>query len=210
MPLLTVGTGPARGHAVVVSRLVVIAVVLGSLGGVAVAKPERPDSFVFVAGHLGVDTPIGIGGGELGVGMGWFRASVSTGLGLRGPLVAGMARAVLDVRGLDIGIGVGISRGPGMRTNHERHWYDDQDVPSWDVQYASGTVWNDLELSAELPLQNGVFVRAYLGTTRAILTDCESIEGTGDPMGCSEGQRDALAAVEFLPYLGVSAGWKLF
>jgi hypothetical protein len=86
-----------------------LTLVLVSVLPAATAHAED-DVFIFGAGHLGLNLPVGAVGGELGVGLDWMRASASVGRGFRGVSMAAMVR-VRQFSGMDIGLGVGVSRG---------------------------------------------------------------------------------------------------
>lgn len=176
----------------------------------APALPAAGDDtpFVFVTGQLGLNLPIGGAGMELGVGLDWFRGSISTGIGFRGVGVAAMVRAMHDFAGIDLGAGAGISRGPGLHTL-DVSLGEGGETSTYATHYASGTLWSDFEFTAEVQLGGNAFTRVALGLTRAMYVECESEHAdTGQIMDCDNLQVGDLENDGFLPYLGVAAGFR--
>lgn len=164
------------------------------------------DAFLFVAGHLGLNLPVGAIGGEVGVGLDWARAAVSLGRGFRGVSMAAMARAVTAVAGVDVGFGLGISRGPGLY-DVPISFGEGDDEPEALTHYGDATRWLDAEVSAELALSDHGFVRFTLGMTRAFDIDCDSEDRTTDEaVPCDAVQIAKLHDAGFLPYLGIAFG----
>ncbi|MDX2086648.1 MAG: hypothetical protein SFX73_02305 [Kofleriaceae bacterium] len=163
--------------------------------------------FVFAAGHVGLNAPFGVLGFELGAGIDFLRGSLSVGRGFRGVSVAAMGRAVKEVGAFDLGIGIGVSRGPGQHwpaTDDEGHRIADSD---FDPHYGADSIWLDFELSAEAALAGAGFMRVYAGVTDPQYVACVAEHRfTDDKMGCDGAQAFELAQESFLPYVGMSIG----
>jgi len=172
------------------------------------AAHAEDDVFVFAAGHAGLNLPLGGLGGELGVGLDWLRASGSVGRGFRGVSMAAMVRAVREVSGVDVGVGIGVSRGPGL---HDLNISlgEGGDDPEFNTHYGQATRWLDAEVSAELAVSDHGFVRFTLGMTRAFDIDCDSERyGTHEPSVCDGAQIAELRDDGFVPYLGIAGGLR--
>lgn len=180
----------------------------------AVAEPLPPSAtvdddgpFAFAAGHFGVNAPFGALGLEVGGGIDFLRGSLSVGRGFRGMSLAAMGRAVKEVGAFDLGIGIGVSRGPGQHwpaLDGEGNRISESD---FDPHFGAETIWLDLEMSAEVALAGSGFMRLYAGLTDPQYVDCVAEHRyTDDTMGCDGAQRFELEQASFLPYVGVSIG----
>jgi 8-oxo-dGTP pyrophosphatase MutT (NUDIX family) len=170
-------------------------------------EPDRP--FVFAAPHLGLNAPLGLLGGELGVGYDWFRASVGAGIALGGTQVAATIRAMPRMSSVDVGVGLGVSRGGAL------HEIDiafgessSDDDPPGTVQYDSNTLWLNLELVLELPLPGGAFTRFYGGITSPLYVECVHEPDIGPDEPCDEYQRDELREERYQPFVGFATGFR--
>jgi hypothetical protein len=105
-------------------------------------EPDRP--FIFAAPHLGLNAPLGLLGGELGVGYDWFRASAGAGIALGGPQVGATVRAMTGFSSIDAGIGVGISRGGALHELDISFGDRDPNEMPGTVQYDGNTIWLNL------------------------------------------------------------------
>ncbi|MBA3499919.1 MAG: hypothetical protein M4D80_11630 [Myxococcota bacterium] len=163
------------------------------------------DVFFYGAAHLGLNLPVGAVGGELGVGLDWMRASAGVGRGFRGVSMAAMVRAVGEMSGMDIGIGLGISRGPGLHDTNISLGEGDPDQEP-DTHFGDATRWLDLQVSFEFAISDHSFMRLTAGMTHAFDIDCESEDKDIGGTVCDSMQRNELEASSYSPYLGIAGG----
>ena len=170
-------------------------------------EPDRP--FVFIAPHIGLNAPLGLLGAELGVGYEWFRASVGAGIGLGGLELAATVRAMTHLSSVDVGIGLGASRGGGI---HELDIAlgesSSDDEPPGSFQYDSNTLWLNLELVLELPLPGGAFTRFYGGITSPLYVECVYEPESGPDEPCDWYQREELRDDRYQPFIGFATGFR--
>jgi len=162
--------------------------------------PAAP--FVTTALHFGLGTPVGLMGIEAGLGAGPFRGAVGAGIGLRGLELSAMGRVMTTMGGADIGIGVGVSRGPGSESV-DVGWHDASD-PDETVQFAAGTGWANVELDVELAANRWYSTRFYAGASYAIARVCEVDVYGGETHHCDPVQGAMLDEHPWMPYLGVA------
>jgi hypothetical protein len=166
------------------------------------------DVFFYAAGHLGLNLPIGAVGAELGVGLDWLRASGSYGRGFRGTSMAAMLRAVHAFSGMDIGFGVGLSRGPGLHDTNISLGEGDPDDDEPDTHFGAETRWLDLEVSFEFTISDHAFMRLTAGMTHAFDIDCDSEDPDIGATFCDPTQVDELERSSYSPYAGIAAGFR--
>ncbi|HEU0034258.1 MAG TPA: hypothetical protein VFQ53_26730 [Kofleriaceae bacterium] len=190
-------------------RMLVLVLLLG-LTGRAHADDDADSGLVFVGGHLALNAPLGEVGVEAGVGLSWFRASVSSGYGVRGVERALILRAMTGAarqQATQWGIGVGISRGPALHSL-DVGWSDPDDPPEL-VHFGDGTFWRNVELVVEHTARGGQFLRAYVGISDAFAIRCVAeLRDGGDSVPCTAENRAELAADIPLPYVGVAVGMR--
>jgi hypothetical protein len=170
-------------------------------------EPDRP--FVFAAPHLGLNAPLGLLGLELGAGYEWFRASVGAGAALGGLQLAATVRAMTRFSSVDVGIGLGASRGGAL---HELDIAfgetSGEDDPPGTVQYDSNTLWMNLEVVLELPLPGGAFTRFYGGITSPLYVECVFEPDSGPDEPCDWYQREELRDERYQPFVGFATGFR--
>jgi hypothetical protein len=164
------------------------------------------DVFFFAAGHLGLNLPVGAAGAELGVGLDWMRASASVGRGFRGVSMAAMVRAVREFSGMDVGLGVGLSRGPGLHDLNISFGEGDPEDEEPETHFGGDTRWLDLEVSFELAFSGHGFMRLTAGMTHAFDIDCESEDKDIGATVCDPSQRNELERSSYSPYAGIAGG----
>jgi len=167
----------------------------------ATAPVEEEDGpFLFAAGHVGLNAPFGVVGLELGAGLPWLRGSVSVGRGTRGISVGAMGRLVKELGAIDLGLGVGMSLGPGMRLGEQHS--DDL------VHFGRDTTWLDIEVSIETRLAYGGFTRTYIGVTNPHHLDCDAVNDDDVIEPCDGAQMSELETYDAWPYIGVAFGFR--
>jgi hypothetical protein len=172
------------------------------------AVPPEPDApFVFAAPHVGLNAPLGLFGFELGVGYDWFRASAGAGIGLGGFELATTVRAMTRMSSVDVGVGLGVSRG-GALHELEIAFGARTDEPLGTVQYDSNTLWLNLELAVELPLPGGAFTRFYGGITSPLYVECVYEPDSGPDEPCDFYQREELREARYQPFVGFATGFR--
>ncbi len=173
-------------------------------------EPDRP--FVFAAPHLGLNAPLGLVGAEVGVGYDFFRASLGAGIGLGGIELAATIRAMTRLSSVDVGVGLGASRGGALRQQDFSFGGTDDgsidDGAFGSVQYDSATLWLNLELILELPLPGGAFTCFYGGITSPIAIECVNDMPTGPDEPCNSFQREQLREERYQPFVGFATGFR--
>lgn len=173
---------------------------------VLIAVPSahaEDDVFGYGAAHLGLGLPMGAVGAELGVGLDWLRASGSIGRGFQGVNMGAMVRAVGEVKSMDVGIGLGVSRGPGLHDIAAGHEPEDGPI----TQFGENTRWLDLEVIFELAVSDHGFVRFTAGVTHAFDIDCASEEPDSHGI-CTFDQKLELDRASYAPYFGIAGGLR--
>ena len=214
LPTRAANESTSMSHGAKIPMVRALAVV-ALLGGVAHAdgyydpKPEPPareGPFVTAAVHFGLGAPLGLLGVEAGLGNGPLRGAVGAGLGLRGLELGAMGRAMTQLGGLDVGLGVGVSRGPGT---HELQvgWHDASD-PDETLQFGNGTTWANVELDVELVANRWYATRFYAGASYAFSRVCEVDVYNGDTHPCDPGQGAMLDAHPWMPYVGIAVVFR--
>lgn len=165
--------------------------------------PDRP--FVFAAPHFGFNTPLGLFGAEVGVGYEWFRASAGAGLGFGGGELAAMVRSMTTLSSIDIGIGLGVSRGGAL---HDTAFDEPVEGREGTIAYDANTLWVNLELAVELPFAQGAFTRLYGGVTSPVYVECVAAPAPDTSAPCDGAERLELEQDRYQPYLGVAAGFR--
>ncbi len=173
-------------------------------------EPDRP--FIFGAPHLGLNAPLGLFGIEVGVGYEWFRASVGAGIAFGGFELAATIRAMTRMSSVDVGVGVGMSRGGALYdfdiSIGESTGYNSHDEPPGNIQYDQNTLWLNVELVLELPLPGGAFTRLYGGVTSPLYVDCVYEPESGPDEVCDFFQREELRDQRYQPFVGLAAGFR--
>ena len=144
---------------------------------------------------------MGAVGAELGVGLDWLRASGSIGRGFEGVNMGAMVRAVGSMRTMDVGIGLGVSRGPGLHDIVAGHEPADGPI----TQFGDDTRWLDLEVIFEVAVSDNLFVRFTAGMTHAFDIDCASEEPDSQGV-CTFEQKRELEHDSYAPYFGIAGG----
>lgn len=175
----------------------------------APAPPDAP--YVFGAAHLGLGTPLGYTGAELGVGWSWARVSVGLGRGFRGVETAAMFQLLPwepEHGRVTPGLGVGVARGPGQFDLDccalGESSTDDDDGRS--IQFGARTWWINAELDVEYGVSPRASLRAYVGVSLPTAIECEN---TGDGSArCTADERDRLDT--YLPYAGGAVVYRIW
>ena len=193
-----------------------VAVILAVFSGPAWGQGLRPyydpspqvartdhSLFFYATPQLGFGAPLGLLGIEAGFGASWFRAGIGAGIGLRGPEVAAMARAmIVEVGPATVGLGAGVSRGPGVHDLNVGWSEPDERF----VEFADGTVWGNGEVTVEWPVHRYAFMRASGGVSYAIDARCEVEVSDDDVEPCSADEHSMLG--RWMPYVSVGAGFR--
>lgn len=184
------------------SRLAIAALVL-ILPTAAHADDDVP--FAFVAPNLGLNAPLGALGLEVGAGYEWFRGSVGAGVGFGGLEVAATVRALTQLSAVDLGVGLGFSRGGAIR---DLDIGGPGELPDRepDVRYDANTLWTNLEVVAELQMPAGAFMRFYGGITSPTFVECVVALDDGGTEPCSAAQRMEIESDRYQPYVGFATG----
>jgi hypothetical protein len=101
------------------------------------------------------------------------------------------------MRGFDVGVGIGVSRGPGpdLWLGEE----NDADHPNGYPMHADATTWSNFEIDVEVPIATFAFVRFFAGASYVVDGECELDSG----MRCTG--TDLRELSPWLPYVGVAA-----
>lgn len=172
------------------------ALVIVLLSSTVAHAEEETTGYLFIAPQLGIGAPLGLLGAEAGIGADWFRGAVGAGFGTGGTQIAAMARAMTTAHGLDLGVGLGVSRGAGPVPIAFDQGDEDDHIP----RFSAKTYWTNAELVVEVPLSRWTFTRFFLGVSYAIGDTCEDADGACDGI-----QRAMLEDERWLPYVGVAA-----
>lgn len=163
--------------------------------------PTDDDAFVFAAPQLGLGAPLGLLGFELGLGLDALRISGGAGIGVRGVQIGATARAFTRMGGFDVGIGLGVSRGPAWQLSHESFAEDPQPEPA----FAAATVWGNVELAVEVPITQWSFTRFTAGVSYAVSPVCELHRPDMSSAPCDRTEASMLEDNDrFMPYVAVA------
>jgi len=175
-------------------RWIAVTVLLSSSVAYAEEPAQDDGGFVFAATQFGLGTPLGLFGVEAGVGYDWFRAAAGVGIGTGGPQVGATLRAFTTMSGIDVGVGLGLSKGAGPSMIAPEG--EEKEIP----MFAADTYWTNAELVVEVPLTSWSFARFVAGASYAVGGGCEDSEGPCDGL-----QRAELEEKRWMPYAGVAA-----